>query len=87
VLASGLPPEANVWREEAWPLPVEFQATALERIDLWGRALLAAVLREKDIPVPGPLEILRPGDEPRRRKADGGRVRDFFARHLGIGKG
>lgn len=87
MLASGLPPEANAWRKDAWPLPVEFQALALERIDDYGQAILKALLRAKDVPVPGPLELLRPGQEPRRRKADGRGVRDFFARHLGIGKG
>lgn len=75
VLISQLPPEANVWREDAWPLPVEFQALWLERLDLWGRAIVSALLHEKAVPVPGPLEIRRPGErEPERPKFDPHRI-------------
>lgn len=57
----------------------------LERMDLWNKALLAALLHKEQIPVPGPIEIPRPGDEERKKHviSDASEVRAFFARHGG----
>jgi hypothetical protein len=76
VLASGLPPEANVWRDRGWPMWVEFLALLVERNDEWHNALLAVQCGEK-AQSPGVLKIRRPGEveqKPERKRFDPHRV-------------
>jgi hypothetical protein len=63
-LVRGLPPDAATWRSDRWTPEMETAVFAIERNDQWLRALLDALLNKKQIPIPGPLEINRPGEEP-----------------------
>jgi hypothetical protein len=75
VLASGLSPEASVWRDKRWPLWVEFLALLVERQDEWHDALLGMQAGQR-VKSPGRLSIRRPGepDEPERKRFDPHRV-------------
>jgi hypothetical protein len=64
----GLPPEANVWRQDAFTPVEECLVLLIERQELWCRALLDVHLEKREIRVPGELRIPRPGSEPEKPK-------------------
>jgi len=61
-LIDGLPGDAAVWREDVLPPVEERLAQLMERQDAWFRAIFGALTHQERVPVPGDLEIVRPGD-------------------------
>lgn len=80
-LASGLPPEAAVWRDgSAWSQQHELTAVALERADMWGH-LLAQVLGAKASDLPAPIVMRHPDRQAAEpvSKAKQVPMREFFS--------
>jgi hypothetical protein len=81
-----LPPEAAVWRKNAFPPQVELLVQLLERHDEWARAHLQALLHHKRVTVPAPFGILRPGEKEQtpanRIETDPVKIAAFFKRHF-----
>jgi hypothetical protein len=78
----GLPPEAATWRKDRWTPEMETAVFAVERSDMWSRAIYGLFAGKKH-GVPGPLEIARPGDEPKRKAVtDPREIAAWFRNHF-----
>jgi hypothetical protein len=85
-LVSGLPPEAAVWRQNAFTPTEELLAQFLERHDEWARSHLQALLHHKKVTVPPEVHIMRPGEEPepaRKVETDPLVIAAWFKSHIG----
>lgn len=82
----GLPPEAAVWRQNAFPPVEELLVQLLERHDEWARSHLAALLHHKRVTIPVPYRTLRPGEVEEtpasRVETDPRRIAAFFQQHF-----
>jgi hypothetical protein len=85
-LVMGLPPEAAVWRQNAFTPTEELLVQFLERHDEWSRAHLQALLHHKKVTVPAPFHMLRPGEEQQkpasRVETDPVKIAAFFKQHF-----
>jgi hypothetical protein len=86
-LVKGLPPEAAVWRQNAFTPTEELLVQLLERHDEWARSHLQALLHHKKVSVPAPFHMLRPGEEEQepanRVETDPAKIAAWFQQNLG----
>ena len=86
----GLPVDACTWRVDRLPPAEELAAFAIERNDIWMKALVDAVLRQ---PVTVPAETVRiprpgalnPDPVPARVTTDVRQIAQFLKTHTGRG--
>lgn len=66
-LVQGLSPDAATWRRDHFPPDVEMVANLIQVVDHWGRQS-AIDAGHKQSQLPPPVQILRPGEEPKQDK-------------------
>ena len=84
-LVLALPPDAAVWREQAYPPTTELIAVLIERQEEWSRAIFQALRNQRRVSVPQPMRILRPGERAktaRRVETDPRKIAAFFRQHF-----
>ena len=64
-LVLALPPDAAVWREQAYPPTTELIAVLIERQEEWSRAIFQALRNQRRVSVPQPMRLSHASATPR----------------------